>query len=541
MTAAPADGRRRGQAPGSRPRISPKEGDLPSPPIALDRTAPEPLYRQIELQLREAILDGRLRPGARLPGIRAFARELGVAAITVITAYDQLTAEGYREPRPGHGTLVAPDIPAMQRVATARRAGGDAVAALPTMTRDGPDRPFFAEGWPPARFDFRTGSTRLDVFPTRVWERLLQAAWRDLSSDPATTAGAAGSAPAPSAAGDGWPVGGLTGYGQPAGDHRLRTELAGYLGRSRAVRADPEQVVVTSGAQAAMAVAGRLWLAGGRTLAVEDPGSPHLHRTFETLGIRLVHIPVDDRGLPVDRLPDEASAVLVTPSWQYPRGGTMPIARRLQLLDWAAARRVLIIEDDCDSELRYEGHPLPSLQGLDPEGRVLYVGTFSKVLFPGLRTGYGVVPHAALQPYVAQLEAAYRGPGALEQRALALFIAEGHFDRHLGRLRSVFAERQAALRAALESELGRIVSVGPTPGGAHLVVRIEDGRLTATELARRARSRDVAIEPLIDSCHHRTPDREFLMHYGRLRPDEIRAGVQRLAQAAATRPSRAIA
>ena len=479
-----------------------------------------PLYQQIERQLRQAILDRRLRPGAALPGIRSFARELGVAAITVISAYDQLTAEGWLEPRPGRGTLVAPDLPIVPSVAGAPRRAAPAGPVLPAATAPGPDRPFFAEGWPAVRYDFRTGSTRLDVFPVRVWERLLQAAWRDLA---ATSDGSA------------------TSYTRPAGDDRLRHELAAYLGRARAVRAEPDQVVITSGAQGALAIGGRLWLGDGRRLAVEDPGSPHLQRTFAGLAIPLVHVPVDDRGLRVDRLPTDISGVLVTPSWQYPRGGTMPIARRLQLLEWANDHRAIVIEDDCDSEMRYEGHPLPALQGLDPDGRVLYVGTFSKVLYPGLRTGYAVVPESAVEPFVAQLEAAYRGPGAIEQRALALFIAEGHFERHLGRLRSAFAERQQALIAALDAELGRVVSTARAPGGTHLVVRIEDGRMTATELATRARAHDVAIEPLVASSHQPIPDREFLMHYGRLRPDEIRAGVQRLARAATQRTSRAIA
>jgi GntR family transcriptional regulator/MocR family aminotransferase len=453
-----------------------------------------------------------------------------VAAITVITAYDQLAAEGYLDPRPGRGTLVSADIPAMQRFAgrARRRPGGPdgrpaeagpPSPALPSSTARGPDRPFFTGGWPPARYDFRTGATRLDVFPARIWERLLGAAWRDL---------AAGQTAA-------------TSYAEPEGDPMLRRELAAYLARSRAVRAEPEQLVITSGAQGALGIAGRLWLGDGRRLAVEDPGSPFLQRTFAGLGVRLDHVPVDDRGLPVDRLPDGVSGVMVTPSWQYPSGGTMPIARRLQLLDWAAERRALVIEDDCDSELRYEGHSLPSLQGLDDDGRVLYVGTFSKVLYPGLRTGYAVVPAAAVSAFVAQQEASSRGPGAIEQRALALFIAEGQFERHLGRLRAAFAERQAALVAGLSRELGRVVSTTTAPGGSHLVVRIEDGRMTATELARRALAHDVAIEPLVLSAHHPIPDREFLMHYGRLRPDEIRVGVERLARAATERPRRAIA
>jgi GntR family transcriptional regulator/MocR family aminotransferase len=483
----------------------------------LDRDAATPLYRQIERQLRQAILDRRLRPGMLLPGIRPFARELGVAAITVITAYDQLTAEGYLEPRPGRGTLVALDLPTAPRLQSRRGPDGSRVT-LPSSTAVGPGRPFFEGIWPTVRFDFRTGSTRLDLFPVRTWERLLQTAWRDLASE-----------------------GGGTGYTEPAGDRRLRQEVSGYLGRSRAVRAEPDQLVITAGAQGALGVAARVWLGHGRRLAVEDPGSPHLQRTFTALGIPLDHVVVDDRGLPIDRLPDGASGVLVTPSWQYPRGGTMPVARRLQLLDWAAARRAIVIEDDCDSELRYEGHPLPSLQGLDPDGRVLYVGTFSKVLYPGLRTGFAVVPEPALGLFIAQHEAASRGPGAVEQRALALFIADGLFERHLGTLRAAFAERQEALLEALADEVGPAMSASRAPGGTHLVVKIEDGGMTATELATRARPLDVAIEPLIDSAVHPIPDREFLMHYGRLDPREIRAGVRRLAEAASLRRGRAIA
>ncbi|MEO5941585.1 MAG: aminotransferase class I/II-fold pyridoxal phosphate-dependent enzyme, partial [Candidatus Limnocylindrales bacterium] len=198
----------------------------------------------MEGQLRQAILEHRLRPGIPLPGMRTLARELGVAAITVITAYDQLTAEGWLEPRPGRGTLVAPDLPVVRRATGARlaRTPGD---ALPTLTAIGPDRPFFDRCWSPVRYDFRAGSTRLDVFPVRVWGRLLQAAWRDLSSSGEV---------------------GATGYGQPAGDVRLRHELAAYLGRARAVAAEPDQVVITSGAQGALVVAGRMWLGGGRRL-----------------------------------------------------------------------------------------------------------------------------------------------------------------------------------------------------------------------------------------------------------------------------------
>ncbi len=230
---------------------------------------------------------------------------------------------------------------------------------------------------------------------------------------------------------------------------------------------------MTAGAQGALATAARLWLGDGRGLAIEDPGGPHLQRTFEAFGVPLIHVPVDDRGLLVDRLPDGPAAVLVTPSWQYPNGGTMPVARRMQLLAWAARNEAAIIEDDCDSELRYEGHPQPSLQGLDEQrARALRRARSARSCTRACGTGYAVVPTPVLEPFVARHEAGYRGPGALEQRALALFLAEGHFERHLVRVRAHFAERQSALLATLAAELGTVGQREPgrgrdAPRGAH--------------------------------------------------------------------------
>lgn len=490
---------------------------MPYPPIVLDRTASLPLYRQIEVELRRSILDGRIGPGSVLPGIRDFARHLGVGAVTVMTAYEQLAAEGYLEPRPGRGTVVARGLPDLRRAIRPRPVAGDPPPGLPPISPLGPRRPFFEGSRSRPRVDFRSGSTSLDLFPSAVWERLLPRAWRDLVSDPAPA----------------------TTYRYPEGDPRLREELAAYLGLARAVRTTADQVVVTAGAQGAFATAARLWLGEGRSLAMEDPSSPHLRRTFAAFGVPTIPVPVDERGLLVDRLPDGPAAVLVTPSWQYPKGGTMPVARRMQLLAWAARNEAVVIEDDCDSELRLEGHPQPSLQGLDDQGRVLYVGTFSKVLYPGLRVGYAVVPSAVLEVFVARHEAGYRGPGALEQRALALFLAEGHFERHLARLRSHVAERQAVLLGALASELGTVVSAAPAPAGTHLVVRIEEVGLSATQLAMRARSLGVAVEPLSFSRRIETGDRELLLHYARLTPDEIRSGVRLLARAAERRATSA--
>jgi GntR family transcriptional regulator/MocR family aminotransferase len=483
------------------------------PTVRIDRTQPTPMYRQVELGLREAILSGRLRAGVRVPGMRAYARHLGVAAVTVITAYDQLVAEGFLVVRPGVGTVVA-NLGGGHPARVPNRAAADGLEParpLPTRLDRGPRRPFFEpREWPSVEIDFRTGSTRFDLFPHRAWERCLRAAWRDLSDD----------------------VDGLaTSYVHPAGDPALRAAVAEYLGSSRGVRCDPDDVVITAGAQAAMRIGAELWVLGRGRLAVEDPGGPHLFRTLDAMGVGLAHVPVDRDGLIVDRLPDDAAGVMVTPSWQYPAGGTMPIARRLHLLDWAAARGAVVLEDDCDSELRYVGHPIASLQGLARAATVLYIGTFSKVLFPGLRTGYAVVPRPAREAFIARLEASYRGPGALEQRALARFIAEGHFHRHLARLRSAFAERQALAISAVERHLGGLVRVEPAPAGAHLVVTILDGCLTATALNHVAVPLGVAVEPLAFSRVLPAPDDAFVLHYARHGLAELEDGVQRLRRA----------
>lgn len=493
-----------------------------STPMALDRSADLPLYRQIEGELRDAILDGRLRPGMRLPSVRTLAADLGVARITVVTAYEQLAAEGYVEGRAGVGTIVAEAIPDdWRRAARGPRRNGPRPASsdvrrgepkLPPMVGHMPQRPFF-DTHPTlagrASLDLSTAGASFDRFPTDLWERTLKQAWRELTDEPASPA--------------------LT-YRGPGGDPRLRAALAELLGATRAVRCDPEDVLIASGSQGAIGAIARLWLAPGRRFVAEDPGAPHLWRTLLASGARMIAVPVDGEGLVVDALPEAAEVVLVTPSWQYPAGGTLPIARRMALLDWAHRSGAVIVEDDCDSELRYSGHPLASLQGLDDEGRVIYTGTFSKVLFPGLRTGFAVVPRRLRSPLLAALEAHERGPAALEQRALAIFIEEGHFERHLRRLRLVHAERQAALLDAAARRLPGLLSVTAAPAGTHLVAHIEHPCWSATDLARAARAADLIVEPMSLSRVAPSLDRELLLHYARHAPEAIDEAMRRLAR-----------
>lgn len=497
-------------------------------PLSVNRTDAKPLYKQIEDVLRQRILEGVLRPGVRLPSIRTLAASLGVARVTVITAYEQLMAEGYIESRTGIGSVVANQLPEHWMRARGSNRGAHqrsgVTAQLPPRNPHVPtaaffERPGFLSGGARAKFDFSTGSTNLDLFPSQLWERMLRLAWRELDRAGSTA----------------------THYRESIGDPRLRQALATYLGASRAVRCLPDDVIVTSGALSAMSAASRLWLNPNRTYAVEDPGGPNIWRAFELSGAERVGVPVDDQGIEVAKLPEEAALILVTPSWQYPSGGTLSLTRRLELLGAASDRNAVIVEDDCDSELRYSGHPIASLQGLDDEGRVLYVGTFSKVLFPGLRTAYVVPPHGAGMAIRATLESIDRGPGAVEQRALALFIEQGHFERHLRRLRLAFAERQAAFIEALRRELPGFLTVEPAPAGTHLVATLSDERWSATELARVLMDAGVAVEPMAFSRIAPAPDNQILLQYTRHSVVALRAAAQLIGDVITRAGSRRIA
>ena len=497
---------------------------MPYPPIVLDRAANLPLYRQIEVALRRSILDGRIGSGRGLPGIRAYARHLGVGAVTVMTAYEQLTAEGYLEPRPG-----------------ARHAG-----------RAGPAGPP-GRGAPPCRDERRAAPTLPAVWPTRAAAPVLRrhplrAAVRlpDRLDPPRPVPVAAlGAAAAARVARPRRPTRrSATTYRYPEGDPRLRAELAAYLGMSRAVRTTADQVVVTAGAQSAFATAARLWLADGRDARARGSRRPAPPADLRGLRRR--------RGPRPGRRPRAAGRPPAgrrrPPCWSPRRGstrtaGTMPVARRMQLL--ALGRRATsaaIIEDDCDSELRYEGHPQPSLQGLDearagPLRRDVQRRCSTRGSGPATRSsprrGREAVRRAPRGGVPGTRRPRAAGAGAVPRRG-PLRAAPGPAPGALRR-----APGRAARRARGGARDGR-VSARPAAAGAHLVVRIEDVGLTATALATRARALGVAVEPLSFSRHHPAGDQDLLIHYGRLSPAEIRAGIRLLARAA-SRPRRATA
>ena len=485
----------------------------------------QPYHRQVYEQVRGAILSGRLRPGDRLPATRDLAARLGLARNTVARAYGDLLAEGYLEGRVGSGTYVAPGLggevgarvegkPARAPGGRPRRLSGWVGRAL----REARDRQV-ASALP---YDFRPGTPDWDAFPRALWLQLLGRALRREAGE-------------------------LTRYGDPAGYLPLRQAIARHLAVSRGVVTAADQVVIVSGSQQALDLLARLRIDPGDAVAIEDPGYPEARRTFAAADARLLYVPVDDDGLDVSDLTRQATEtpprlVYVTPSHQFPTGATLSLARRLALLEWAARRDVLIVEDDYDSEFRYTGRPVESLQGLDRSARVAYVGTFSTVLFPPFRVGYAVLPPDLVGPFVQAKWLADRQTPTLEQLALADFLEEGHFERHLRRMRRLAANRRAALLAAIEEHLGDLVEPPRAGAGMHVMLRLAgpgpapvDGVPTALETAvvAGAAARGVGVYP-VGSCRIRpSADSAILLGYAALPEDRIREGVRRLAEVVA--------
>jgi GntR family transcriptional regulator / MocR family aminotransferase len=428
------------------------------PVLAIDREADEPLYRQIFEGYRDAILDGRLRPGERLPSTRSLAEDLGVSRFPVVGAFEQLLAEGYCETRRGAGTFVAASLP--EEVPVAARGDRGGAPAAPAGPRDVARGPVALLGRPPfsrrGTGAFAVGGIALDQFPLRAWSTLLARRARALG--PASL-----------------------GYGPPEGLPALRAAIAAYLRAARGVRCDPDQVLVVCGSQQALDLAARVLLDPGSEVWIEDPGYWGAQDALRLAGARLVPVPVDGEGLNVGAgiaRASEARAVFVTPSHQFPLGVTLSARRRLQLLDWARARGAWVLEDDYNGEYRYESEPITALQGLDRDARVVYVGTFSKVLSPALRIGYLVLPADLVDRFAAARHLLDIAPPTFLQAVLADFLAEGHFARHLRRTRRLYRQRRTALVQALEEmrdDLGLRFEIAGARAGLHLVIELPPG------------------------------------------------------------------
>ncbi len=479
--------------------------------LQIDRRSRDSLQRQIYDQLRGAILNGQFAAGARVPSSRDLASDLGVSRNTVACAFDQLLAEGYLEGRVGSGTYVASALPEdLLRVDPAGHAPaaaasdsieskpsrrGQAIAAICDSRERGLILPR----------PFHTGLAALDEFPRALWARMAARVLRHA------------------------PVAMLT-YADAAGYRPLRQAIAEYLRAARGVRCTADQVIVTGGTQQALDLAARVLLDPGDTAWVEDPAYLSARGALQAAGIRDEPIAVDSEGISVEegmkRAP-RARLACVTPSHQYPLGVTMSLARRMALLEWARRRNAWILEDDYDSEFRYAGRPLACLQGLDTAGRVIYTGSFSKVLFPALRLGYLVAPEPLVDVFISARIVTDRHSPSLEQFLVAEFIAEGHFARHIRRMRALYAERQQALVAAVKRELNGALEIHSAEAGQHVVAWLPEAA-DDRQVSRKAAAAGIIAQPLSAYTAHVKLRPALLLGYSALPPRQIREGVRKL-------------
>lgn len=464
----------------------------------------QPLATQIYGQIRQAILDGRLTRGAKLPSSRDLARQLGVSRNTVLVAYERLVAEGYLDAATGSGTFVSTALSADADVETPADESSpvESDRHLSSFAR----RLRHPQPIVPRRdlpYDFRPGVPELADFPIDTWRRIATRQLRSLSRS-------------------------LAYYGDTAGLWELRRAIAQYLGYSRAVACRADDLIITSGTQQALDLIARVTIEPGRdTVAVEEPGYPAALAVFRAMGARVVPTPVDVSGIRVDAIPPEARLIYVTPSHQFPLGVTLSLARRRALLQHAVQHGSIVIEDDYDSEFRYDTRPLDSLQGLDRGGSVvIYVGSFSKVLFPGLRLGYIVAPPSLRPALLAAKWITDRHTEAFEQHVMATFINEGHFTRYLRRMQRSYAARRAALLEAVRRWAPWIEPL-PSSAGLHLTGLVPPG-LPVEELTSRAAATGVGIYSIALFYHQAGLD-GLMFGFGACTPTDINEGIRRLA------------
>jgi GntR family transcriptional regulator/MocR family aminotransferase len=427
----------------------------------IDPTAAEPFYRQIYDRFRGAIASGVLKPGDRIPSARALTKELGLARGTIETAYSLLAAEGYIEARGQAGTIVTPGLSPRMPIATPMPPSNSGIA--PAGFR------------PESILPFQMGLPALDVFPRKIWARLGARCVRAMQPSDMVH---------PSV------------YGLPA----LRAEIAAYLQVSRGINCSSSQIFVTSGYRHTVALVAHALLKAGDRVWLENPGYPPTRGLLRHMNIIPVSVPVDREGMVVSdaiKLAPRARAAVVTPGHQSPLCVSLSLLRRQALLDWAAQNSAWVIEDDYDGEYRYVSRPLPALKSLDRDGRVLYAGTFSKVLFPSIRLAYLVVPEAQVERFEQMTQGLAGGSPELTQAIVTAFITEGHFARHIQRMRKLYAERRNVTAAGLEGVLGKHMKIDSQPGGMHLILRLR-GRRSDRRLVARMLQEGLYGEALSD-------------------------------------------
>ena len=472
-----------------------------------------PLFRQLYTSLRQAILAGAFRAGEKIPSSRELAEQLGISRTVVLLAYDQLLAEGYLVGRQGSGTYVSSAV-------SAGRSAGSKESAKLRLSHFGSAA---AEAWSrvnyPRRpvqklpYDFASGISDIEIFPFEMWRRILLRCARRA------------------------PLSELD-YGPAGGTAALREAICVHLRRSRAVACDASQVIVVNGSQQALDLIARVLIEPGDRVVLEDPSYQGTREVFRAAGSRVIPVRVDLLGLDPSTLPPDARLAVVTPSHQFPTGVILPLARRLALLDWAKRCNAIVIEDDYDGEFRYDGQSLDSLQGLDHEGRVIYIGTFSRTIFSTLRIGYLIAPKRLVRAFMAAKWLSDRQTATLEQETLAEFISSGLYERYLRRVRRRNAARRDALLNAIHSFLGDRVEVTGYEAGGHIVVWPRHP-ISEASVIKRAASQGVRVYGISGYCLKKTSRGGIILRYSRMNEREIREGIRRLSQALSPRIKKA--
>ncbi len=468
------------------------------------------MYRQIYEAFRKAILSGEFAPKMRLPSTRALAQNLDVSRITVFNAYEQLFAEGYLEGKIGSGTFVASRLPDdLLQIGKSKTPENELKRnAILNLSAYGKrlnakeaksTRAETIAGFQP----FQNGLTAVDEFPFEIWSRIAAKFHKN-------------------------PPRSILGYGDPRGYALLREAVAAHLKSARGVNCTAEQIVITSGAQQALDLTARIFLSENDPVLIENPCYKEARNSFNSTGAKVISVDVDEEGFNPKKIPkagENAKLIYVTPSHQYPLGMTMTLARRLALLEWANRKNAWIIEDDYNSEFRYAGRPIASLQGLDKNGRVIYIGTFSKTIFPALRIGCAVLPPELVEVYTMARALADVHSSAIEQAILAEFIAEGHFARHVRRMRQLYEKRQNILLAECEKHLKNLLEVEKADAGMHLVGWLPEG-VDDRIISEKAAEKNLKLSPISSYSNRKLKRGGLVLGYTAFDERQIKRGVK---------------
>ena len=481
-------------------------GSVVSPIIVIDRNAVMPLHRQVYDGYREAILRGDLAPEQKIPSSRELASEIQVSRFPVLHAYAQLLAEGYFESQVGSGTYISTTLPEQmmssehQKASSEEFLSGDRPTARRNLVYPKREMEPILHGWG----SFGLHQPAFDQFPFPVWSALVDRH----SRNPALSA---------------------LHHIDPMGSKRFRQNICAYLRTARAVKCDPEQIMIVSGSQQALDITARVLLDPGDAVLVEETGYELERTLLAAAGCRLKFVTVDNEGMDIAKAATlkGVKAAFVTPSHQFPLGYTMSATRRLMLLNWAQSSGAWIIEDDYDSEYRFDTRPIASLQGLDVNARVIYIGTFSKILFPSLRIGYIVIPRDLVEHFAAVRLAMDIFPPYLYQEVLADFIEEGHFGRHVRKMRQILGARRNALVDSIRNVFGDILEVHGSAAGMHISVTLPTG-FNDREISTRASRERLWLWPLSRYYAGKRPRHGFVLGFGSTPTEQIPAAVERM-------------